>query len=681
MAFALILLLALLLPAPASMSQSEGIVPRVEAGKRIYTVDQFARFAPQTAADLVGQIPGFSLSSVSSDRGLGEASQNVLINGQRITGKNNDAMTVLGRIPVSAVRRLEVVDGAMLNISGFSGHVLNVITDQGSVQGNFVWRPVFRKQVGTFWPGGELNASGKSALGDFTAGVRWDGFRGGGWGGETEAHPATDLSFFRDQDRRYAYDAPKLSASFNHIGASGSIWNFNGSTDREHNRRRIITRYQQPGDPATLEDSRGTNIQHATEIGSDYEFAVGDGRLKLIGFYSDRHGPSVSTLTSLADGDTVPTGSRFSQDSTQGERVGRGEYRWKALGADWTLSGEAAYNFIDATGTLEELDDVGMYQPVDLLGASSRVAEHRGESILSFSRPIGSGWSLQLSGGAEYSRLQQDGAAGQTRHFWRPKGAVSLAWNPPSPWEMNFKLQRKVGQLNFFDFLASVDLDTSNANGGNPELVPPQSWLLQWELIRSLGAAGKLRFFIEGEQIQDLVEQIPLSPTAEAPGNIPRARKMDASLTSTLLLDGIGLRGGKLDSLLVWGTSHVRDPLTGESRHLNGNCCYWNTELRYDMPGTPLTFGLYSENASPNHFYRLDYQSRSWSSRPYGSIYFEHKNLLGMKLRAEIGNLYKARDRSRSVSYVARRDGPVDYTRDYGLSYGWIYRLQVSGTF
>ena len=69
-----------------------------------------------------------------------------------------------------------------------------------------------------------------------------------------------------------------------------------------------------------------------------------------------------------------------------------------------------------------------------------------------------------------------------------------------------------MGQLNFFDFLASVDLDNNNANGGNPELVPPQSWLLQCEVIRSLGAAGKIRFNIEGEEIQDLVEQIPLSP-------------------------------------------------------------------------------------------------------------------------------------------------------------------------
>ncbi|WP_250501450.1 TonB-dependent receptor plug domain-containing protein, partial [Caballeronia sp. GAWG1-5s-s] len=75
-------------------------------------------------------------TEVSDDRGLGDASQNVLINGQRITGKGNDASTALRRIPVNAIRRLEIMDGAMLDISGLSGQVLNVVTEQQDVQGN-----------------------------------------------------------------------------------------------------------------------------------------------------------------------------------------------------------------------------------------------------------------------------------------------------------------------------------------------------------------------------------------------------------------------------------------------------------------------------------------------------------------------------------------------------------------
>ena len=226
-----------------------------------------------------------------------------------------------------------------------------------------------------------------------------------------------------------------------------------------------------------------------------------------------------------------------------------------------------------------------------------------------------------------------------------------------------------------------MDLENNNANGGNPELVPPQSWLLQVEAIRSLGPAGKIRFFVEGEEIHDLVEQVPLGPTTEAPGNIAKARRLSGTVDTTFLLDGIGVPGGRFDSKVVLRTSRVRDPLTGENRRLNGNCCYWNAQFRYDVPGTPLTFGLYTEGSSPDYFYRLDYQNRNWSSRAFGQLYFEHKDVFGMKVHLGIGNFFKSRDRSRSVSYVARRDGPVDYTRDYGLSYGWIYRLEVSGTF
>jgi hypothetical protein len=139
-AFVRITALCLLFLAHTVMAQSDpaavesvatGILPLIENGKRIYTVEQFARFAPQSAADVVAQIPGFSISGVSNDRGLGQASQNVLINGQRITGKGNDAMSVLRRIPVESVRRLEIVDGASLDISGLSGDVLNVVAEQG----------------------------------------------------------------------------------------------------------------------------------------------------------------------------------------------------------------------------------------------------------------------------------------------------------------------------------------------------------------------------------------------------------------------------------------------------------------------------------------------------------------------------------------------------------------------
>ncbi|HWH22842.1 MAG TPA: TonB-dependent receptor plug domain-containing protein, partial [Allosphingosinicella sp.] len=100
--------------------------PTVE-GPQTYTAQDFVRYAPRTALDMLRQVPGFIIQGQSQERGLGQASGNVLINGQRISGKSNDAVTELGRIPAGSVVRIEIVDGATLNIAGLSGHVANVV--------------------------------------------------------------------------------------------------------------------------------------------------------------------------------------------------------------------------------------------------------------------------------------------------------------------------------------------------------------------------------------------------------------------------------------------------------------------------------------------------------------------------------------------------------------------------
>jgi hypothetical protein len=581
---------------------------------------------------------------------------------------------------VRAVLRLEMVDGATLDIGGLSGDVVNVLTQQVSVQGNFTWRPQIRERIADHWPAGDLNISGNTALGDFGLGFKWDGFRGGGWGRTEEVRSSGDV-VWRQVDPLFSNDVPEISGTFNRVTGSGSIWNLNASVEREHFRRWSLTRYQEPGESPTTEANRSSNRKWRTEIGADYEFALGGGRLKLVGFFSERDGPNVSEIRYQQDDASVPTGSRFSRDSTEGERVARGEYRWKALDSDWTVSAELAHNFVDARGSLEALDDTGEYQPVDLPGATSRVAEARGESILNFSRPVGAGWSLQAGAGGEYSRLKQDGANGLTRSFWRPKGSVALAWNSPSGWELNLKLQRTVSQLNFFDFLASVDVQNDNANTGNPSLVPPQSWLAEVQTSRSFGRHGKVTLTLEAEDISDLVAQVPITATTEAPGNLASARRLQARLDAGLLLDGLGIPGGKLDIYASVRDTRMRDPLDGSHREFNGNRYYWNVDFRHDVPGTNWTWGLFSEVQSTNHSYRLDFEEHFTSANPFGSIFLEHKDVFGLKVRVSVANLFRRYERTQQVFYTGRRDGPVDFTRDYRLEFGSIYRLNVSGTF
>ena len=90
------LALGVALYASAAAAQETGTAPPPAAsdtapasaeGKAVYTPADFARFAPTTAYDMLVQVPSFVIRRPDTDRGLGQASENVLINGQRIANK------------------------------------------------------------------------------------------------------------------------------------------------------------------------------------------------------------------------------------------------------------------------------------------------------------------------------------------------------------------------------------------------------------------------------------------------------------------------------------------------------------------------------------------------------------------------------------------------------------------
>ncbi|RDV01559.1 hypothetical protein DXH95_14820 [Sphingorhabdus pulchriflava] len=670
--------------APQFEETRTDLEPRAENGRQIYEASQFTRFAPQTALDMVGQIPGFQISQVSTDRGLGEASQNVLINGQRITGKSNDAQTALSRIAASSVIQLEIADGATLNVSGLNGQVLNVITKPDALQGNFAWRPQWRRRVEDFWINGEVNLSGKLGKGDFTLGLsNKDGFRGGGWGYEDVRDADGDRLFFRDVRVRSQGDRPRLAGTYSLKSDNGNILNANGALEFFEFRGNRTFLKQETGKANILEAGKDREDEWNMELGADYEFGLGGGRLKVIGFHRFEHSPFVNQFRITPTDGSAESGQIFAQVIDEGESVLRAEYRWKAGKTDWQVSAEGAFNYLDAESEFFRLDNAGVFQPVPLPNATARVEEKRGQIILSYGRPIAKDLTLQATLGGEYSELGVTGPNGNARQYVRPKGSIALGWKPSPVLDISAKFQRKVLQLNFGDFLASVDVRNNNNNAGNFDLVPPQSWLLNFEANRSLGKAGSLKLKVDLESISDLVDRIPITATTEAPGNIDgTARRLRTEINASLLLDTIGIKGAKLDLIGAWQTASLRDPLTGEKRPLsNRGRTYWNLDFRHDIPNSQWAYGGFAEDSSDYGFYRLDYFGRDYRTGPMVGAFIEHKNVLGLKVRGQIINLAGQTEGYDEIFYVDRRDGPVDFTHTGRNKYGLIYRATVSGTF
>ncbi len=680
-----------LLPSPA-LAQDETVAtgqlqPRIENGRQIYEAGQFDRFTPRTALDMVRQVPGFTIDrGDGSRRGLGQADENVLINGQRISGKENDAVTALGRISAPNVERIEIVDGTTLSISGLTGQVLNLVLKDNAgngVTGNFRYSPLWR-EAGNRWLDGEISVSGKIGKGNFTAALQNDAFRAGAAGPERVTDRFGNLLFRRIEDSRTQGDRPSLSIHYDRTSAAGSIFNIDLAGEFFRRRERVDTLRVETGQPDIIELFTSREDEWNVEFSTDYEFNLGGGRLKLIGYQRFERSPTESFFgQTFTDGVTVPTGTLFDRTVDEGESIIRSEYSWRTDGGtDWGINVEGAYNFLDSEGALLVLDPQGTFQPVPLTNATSKVTEYRGEIIGSFGRNIATNLTLQATLGGEYSQISQSGALGQSRSFVRPKGAVSLAWRPSDSLDINLSLERAVGQLNFFDFVESIDVANNVGNAGNPGLVPPQSWRAELEANRTLGPWGAITVNIFGEKISDIVDSIPITATTEARGNLDSATRYGVGLTSSILFDPIGLKGAKLDIEAEIQNSSLRDPLTRVRRRISNDDIYqYEIEFRHDIPDTDLAYGFGIEQFDGFAEVRLDQIADFDQLAPYAWLFVEHKDVLGLTVNFNLGNLFDRGERFKRTEFVGRRNGPIDFVEDRTRKFGLIYRLRISGSF
>ena len=671
-----------LLPLMLSARAQEPAPGDASSGMRTYAPDHFTRYAPRNALDMLEQVPGFRIREAVQERGLGQATGNVLINGQRLSGKTNDVLAQLSRIPANNVTRIEIRDGATLDIPGLSGEVANVIVKAGGISGQWEWRPEFRSYyTDPLLTRGEVSISGARGAFDYTVGLE-NGASHSGAGGDTLIfNPDNTFREHRDDVWTGEFDAPKLSANVGYVGPTGAIGNLNVAYQRVWYDYIEDGTRTGPGLPDRVRHVSFEEGGYNYEVGGDFEFALGGGRLKLIGLDRFAHVPiTEEVITSRVDQSAPAVGSRFARDSEERERIARAEYRWKRGGADWQISAEGAFNSLDNVSELFDLDADGVFQPVPLPGGTATVEEDRYEVMGTYGRPITPATTLQVAIGGEYSRLGQIG--GLQRSFVRPKGLVSMAWQATPRFDITAKLQRRVGQLDFYDFLATVNLRDDRENAANPDLVPQQSWELDLEANRNLGAYGATSLRLYAHRIDDIVDTIPIGDTGESPGNLDQATLYGLEWKGTFTLDPIGWEGVKLDARLQMEKSRVRDPLTGENRPISNSLeQVAELGLRHDIPGTPWAYGSDLEYAFYSRDFRLTEVGRQWEGPVWGSLFVEHKDVKGLTVRFTAGNLLGATSMWDRTVYVDRRTGPVAFFERRDRRIGPIFSFSVSGKF
>ncbi|WP_108791499.1 TonB-dependent receptor plug domain-containing protein [Erythrobacter sp. Alg231-14] len=653
--------------------------------RRTFTPEDFVRFAPRSALDMARQIPGFSIRSGDGARGLGQADTNVIVNGRRISGKSNGPVEALERIPAEEVVRLELVDGASLDIGGLSGQVLNVVTsNSGGITGQFRYAPRFRSK-GT--PArifeGSVSFAGGGAKTEWTLALENQSNRRGNEGIERVFDASGALIDTRIEQANFNIDRPNISGSFTRIADNGNVLNATGEVQGFFFRETETS--ERSGLISLSDRSRKFTRQEdefSFEFGLDYQFAFGPGQLKLIGLHRFENSPTVSeSLTEFSDNSPLE-GSVFDRVADEYESIARAEYNVGGLGGNLLFAVEGVRNILDIDSSFEQRDAAGILQPVVLEGATARVDEDRADISVTYSRPLAEGLQFQSSIGGEYSKLSQSGALGQTRTFYRPKGFVSLDWAASETINISGRAERVVGQLDFFDFLSTVDLNQEREDVTNSSLVPQQSWVYEVEATAGLGVLGSLNLRLFYEDITDIVDQIPIEGGGQAPGNLPSAEFYGLSSTLTLLSEGIGWRGTRIDFELDLTDSSVLDPLLGTPRKLSGNTlAEIDFELRHDFVNSVWAIGGSArwEDQAPQ--VRLDEVAVRTEQFGFIGAFVENKDFAGLTVRASVANLTNRADRFDRTVFVDRAAGIVDFVEDRDRTFGRIFSLTIEGSF
>jgi hypothetical protein len=664
-----------------------------EDGTRIFTSSDFEQFAPRSAADMVEQIPGFTLTGSNGQRGFGQAQENVLINGQRISSKSTSAREVLSRIPASNVEKIEIVEGANLDIPGLSGQVANVVAKANGITGTWTYRQRYRENLPPAYEWFDVSVNGQSGALGWTLGVEAEPGRGAAAGRENIFDGDGNLIQYREEDGTFIADSFGVNGSLNWTPNNGHIANLNAEYNLwEPDEREASSVFAPDGTLLRQTIFEFKENEWNSEISGDYELGIGPGRLKLIGLQRNEHSPVRSkSFGAELDGQNL-FNDIFDREVDESESILRGEYSLQgANNSDWQFSLEGAFNTLESESMLFSGDTFDAVQPSNGGPPDIRVEEKRGEAFITHGRQLGKDLRLQVSLGAEQSEIMSDGENQQTRSFTRPKGSASLAWTMDEKTTINASISRQVGQLNFFDFVSNVDLNQGDNQTGNINIVPDQRWRLSFEVERDFGSWGAVTAEIFGDEIEDFIDQVPIFDDTdpnnimvigEGPGNIDSASRIALEIEGTLKLDNFGWKGAQLDYETFMQDTFIEDPFTCETRDFRSSTeYYFEFNFRHDIPNTNWAWGLnYEKFANTPNFRR---NVRTVFSQPKGFAwgFIEHKDIFGMTGSVFFANLTDSDDELHRIVYSPDRTGDIVRIEQRRRNFGGILTLRLRGTF
>ena len=663
-----------------------------------YPASFFDRSPPNTALEMVVQIPGFQLDDGSGARGFGSTAGNILINDRRPSTKQEAPSAMLARIPASQVERIELIRGQVRNIDLLGQSVVaNVILlaiDQAAVRWSANYRYTF--DFGSTLAGG-ISVSNRWRDVEFNTGLDLRDFSRGDF--TPQSIYDGDGNLTEDRFDVLHMDGLRGSATLNAATQFGETFvRLNtkiGGETREG--ERVSERTPQPAGNLPTEERFPEEYERLDfELGIDAERTLRTDLLgKAIFLYISQDENAVASQNSL-DSNGALVRERNSDTNTETtETIARFELVWSGS-ANHTvqINLERALNSLD--NTLLQTEDTGTGpEIIDVPGANSRVEETRWDMLVKDTLTLGR-HQFEYGLGAEISTITQTGDAELERDFSFLKPQLAFIYAPDQDKKTWASLTREVAQLDFRDFVSSTLFEDDNVALGNPDLSPESTWKLELGHERRLGPISVFNLSVFHDWVSDVQDLVPLAPTEEAPGNIGDGRRWGIELESTWALDRLGLKGAKIDVNARWQDSTVEDPVTGKDRVF--------TSRRRFGKLFPLEFRVENEYTITIDF-RQDFEAArvawGWDVRTRGprpiflvneldigdegtefNIFIETTRWFGLKVNLIAGNILNAAETRDRTIYEGLRDlSPIESREYRERARGERVELTVSGSF